>query len=285
MKTTHPASRTAIGIDVGGTKIAGFLVTDQGKVLKGVRVPTKPEEGSEAVLQRIASVAEKLSKNKEVPVGIAFPGFLDHGRLHACPHLPTLEGKPLLKLLAAHLPGRKVVLENDAKAFALAEHAWGAGKGTDHMIGLIIGTGIGAGVISEGVLLRGSRGGAGEIGHLAYLPGVEIEQHVAGPAILKRYHAHGGKGKIEKAFTGKDAAATKTTRETIEALGWLCESIIKIYDPERIILGGGVSKAPVIAPLNDYLRKKGITSCMVLRNNLGDSAGGLGAAILAFHAS
>lgn len=269
-----------VGIDVGGTKIEGVLMDEQGVVHKRRRIPTLAEEGPEAVLERVGLVVRKLTRRKNLQVGISFPGHIDkEGILHSCPNIPGLEGKPLRQLLHRHVK-HHLIIENDANCFALAEQRAGAGEGKKHVVGLVIGTGIGTGIIANGKLLIGSKGLAGEIGHLPYGDG-DIESYAAGPGILHRYFKHGGvKEKADRIFEKKTLIGKKTVRETIEALAWLCLVIEKAYDPEIIILGGGVSNAPILQDLRREAKEQGVT-CMITRNSLGDAAGALGAAILA----
>lgn len=268
-----------VGIDVGGTKIEGVLMDEQGIVHKRKRIPTLAEEGEEVVLERIGLLVRKLTRRKNLKIGISFPGHIDkEGILHGCPNLPGLEGQPLRQLLHRHLKYR-IVIENDANCFALAEQRAGAGEGHKHVVGLIIGTGIGAGIIANGKLMIGHNGLAGEIGHIPFKDD-DIESYAAGPGILRRYFKHGGlKEKADRIFEKKTLISKKTIRETVEALAWLCVIIEKSYDPEIIILGGGVSNAPILKDLNKAAKERGVSS-KIVRNTLGDAAGALGAAFL-----
>ncbi|MBD3208892.1 ROK family protein [Candidatus Woesearchaeota archaeon] len=265
-----------VGIDVGGTKIEGVLIDAEGVVHKRRRIPTAASDGVEAVLGRIEALITKLTRRRALKVGISFPGYLDDaGLLRSCPHLPGFEGEPLEELLRKHVK-HPCVVENDANCFALAEQRAGAGEGCEHVIGLIIGTGIGMGVVIDGKVYKG-RGGAGDIGHVRY-QGVEVEDYAAGPGILRRYYRHGGdQSQVERVFDKKTLVAAKTVRETVDALAWLLDIIVRAYDPEIIVVGGGVSNAPILQALNAELRG----SCRVVRNKLGDGSGSLGAAFLA----
>ncbi|MBN1275330.1 ROK family protein [Candidatus Woesearchaeota archaeon] len=271
----------AVGVDVGGTKIAGVLVDDEGVVRKRRRMLTLADEGREAVLGRVGLMVRKLTRREDLRVGVSFPGHISgDGLLRECPNLPGLEGQPLRQLLHRHVK-HPLVVENDANCFALAEQRAGAAEGKRHVVGLVVGTGIGAGVVIDGGLYRGFSNGAGEVGHIPYLDG-DIESFAAGPGIVRRYYRHGGtRESAERVFEKRSLTARKTVEETVEALGWLCLILVKAYDPEVVVLGGGVSNAPVIKGINEYLRGHGVASCKVVRNALGDSSGCLGAALLA----
>lgn len=266
----------AIGIDVGGTKIAGVLIDEHGRIKKKLRVTTEAHKGAQHVLKRIGEVTCQLQDEQTIGCGIALPGYLYEGKLYSCPNIPDLEGKPLLQLLHRQLK-LPLHVENDANCFALAEHAWGAGAGRKNMIGLVIGTGIGTGIIIDDKIYEGSKGGAGELGHIPFGES-DLEEFLAGPGIIKRYESHGGKyTKFSKIFDGKDKAGRVTTEETVQALAWLISIINKAYDPELVVLGGGVSRAPIMEKVKKKLKEMG-EEVNVKKNELGDDSGVIGAA-------
>jgi predicted NBD/HSP70 family sugar kinase len=271
----------AVGIDVGGTKIEGVLINKQGEVLKRHRVASNVEEGPDEVLKRIARLAHKLTTRKDAKVGISFPGYIHEGVLHNAPNMGGLAGKPLPQLLYKHVK-RPVTLENDANCFAVAEQRIGAGKGFENVVGLIVGTGIGAGLVLDGELYKGPHSGAGELNLIRY-GDKDIESYAAGPGILKRFYENGGDhDDAARIFQDTSLAARKTVDDTVEALAWLCHTLWIVLDPERIVVGGGVSNAPIIKRINDALVEKGVETCKVVRHKVSDSAGGVGAALLAF---
>ena len=273
-----------VGVDVGGTKISGVLLDDQGVIRKEVRVATKSEEGADAVLSRIGGVVRRLSRRKDLLVGVSFPGHIDReGLLHDCPHLPSLEGVPLRQRLQRYV-AYPLVVENDANCFVLAEHWRGKGRDHDHVVGVVIGTGIGVGVISHGFLLKGWNGGVGELGHLPFPEASsdsDVESFAAGPGLMRRFFSMGGSAsQAERLFEKKGFLARKALRGTAEALGWLCSVIERAYDPEIIILGGGVANAPILQDVHRFAKARGV-QCRIERHALGDDAGRLGAALLA----
>lgn len=271
--------RFAVGVDVGGTKILGVLVDETGKILKEKKLPTLPDEGGDAVLKRIGKIVSSLSTRKDLLVGISFPGHLKEGLLVSCPNIPSLEGKPLLQLLFREIK-RPMVLENDANCFAYAEEQLGAAQGCKNVVGLIVGTGIGGGLIVDGHILKGKQGGAGEIGHIPFKEHT-VEWYAAGPGIVRSYLSHGGnKEKTQIIFEKKNPAARLAVQSCIDALAYVTEILCHTIDPEIIVLGGGVSNAPIIKDIQKALDAKGFT-CKVARSELGEVAGALGAAELA----
>ena len=160
----------AIGIDIGGTKIAGALVDAEGQILKDLRVPT-PAKDPNALVDAVVALIEELSKGQEVlGAGIAAAGFIDADQANII-YAPNLSwrNEPFKAKLEARL-SIPVIIENDANAAGWAEYRYGAGKGYKHMIMLTIGTGVGGAVITDSKMLRGGFGIAGELGHLRIVP-------------------------------------------------------------------------------------------------------------------
>src|SRR5215217_4972040 len=167
-------SVNAIGVDVGGTKIAAGVVSREGELLNEVRYPTANVR--ELVLSTIAEAIAEVKRGYEVGgVCLAVPGFIlaRENRVLSAANLEAIEGIPLKEELGGRT-GLEVTVENDANAAAWGEFRFGAGKDVENLILVTLGTGVGGGVISHGVLLRGARGTGGELGH--------ITVHPAGPA-------------------------------------------------------------------------------------------------------
>jgi len=159
-----------IGIDLGGTNIKAGLVQEDGKVLEAVSTPTLAQEGPDAVVGRMAKLANDLKAKSPTPpigIGVGSPGPLNPvtGMLYFTANMPGWDNYGLADKLAA-LTGFKVVVDNDANCAALAEHWLGAGKGTRTMLLLTLGTGIGGGIILDGKLVNGTKVTAGEVGHI-----------------------------------------------------------------------------------------------------------------------
>ena len=185
----------SIGVDVGGTKVLGGVVDNQGKVLAHARRDT-PRQGGKALTQAIADVALELMNDFDVDcVGISAAGFVSSDRktMLATPNIADWNGVDLNKEISA-LIGVPVVIENDANAAVWGEAKFGAGRGESHIILLTIGTGIGGGIIINGQLHRGAYGIAAEFGHMRVLPEGHLcgcgqrgcfEQYASGNALLR----------------------------------------------------------------------------------------------------
>ena len=165
-----------IGVDVGGTKVLGGVVTPEGEVLETCRRAT-PKDESQDTADVIAEVIRELSSRHEVEaVGIGAAGFIDVTRSIVM-HAPNLSwrNEPLKDKLEALVPV-PVVVENDANAAAWGEYRYGAGQGSEHVVMLTVGTGIGGGIVLAGSLYRGSFGVAAEFGHVRVVPDARSRQ-------------------------------------------------------------------------------------------------------------
>jgi glucokinase len=154
----------AVGVDVGGTKIAAGVVSPEGELLREVRYPTA--NARERLLSTIAEAIAEVRRGYEVGgVCLAVPGFIlaRENKVMSAANLEAIEGIPLKEVLAGRT-GLQVTVENDANAAAWGEFRFGAGKGVEDLVFVTLGTGVGGGVISHGVLLRGARGTGGELG-------------------------------------------------------------------------------------------------------------------------
>ncbi|MEI6591029.1 MAG: ROK family protein, partial [Actinomycetes bacterium] len=188
----------AIGIDIGGTKIAGGLVDSAGNIVKNLRVPT-PSNDPAAIVASVVDLANQLAEGESVVgVGVAAAGFVDAERENIV-YAPNLSwrNEPFKAKLEAQL-SLPVVIENDARAAGWAEFQYGAAKSASHMILLTIGTGVGGAVVSNSQLQRGKFGFAGELGHVRVVPNGLlcgcgqhgcIEQYGSGTALLRAARA------------------------------------------------------------------------------------------------
>ena len=264
-----------IGIDVGGTKIAGGLIKD-GRVIKRIIVPTDAHKGKAHILEQLALVIDGLSHKQKVErVGIGIPGTYRGTKILFLSHVPALNGVDLKKALKIKTPFH---LENDAKCFAIAEHRNGAGKGTKNMIGIVIGTGVGSGIIIDGKIYRGANGDAGEVGHQLLPNGATWQEEISGPAILKRHLERGGKeDKVSLIWNAKSKAAKETQKEMIEDIAAFIYNLQVTFDPEIVVLGGGISCLPLVSHVNAQLKKLG-GKAILKQNGLGIDAGIIGAA-------
>lgn len=289
--------QTAIGIDLGGTKIEGALVRADGEVLASERVPA-PAAGP-ALLSAVAGLVERLSAGAQpLGVGCSIPGSLDpvSGLLRNAPNSPGIEGTPLARDLATRLPGRRLAFENDANCLIKSEQRFGAGRGAEHLVGVILGTGVGCGVISGGRLLASWRGLAPEPGHIPLRSGRAckcgndgcVEAWLSGPSVLRRYReAGGGLPDTPDLFASDEPLARRIVDETLALFARFVAMLGSIYDPERVILGGGLSLQPAFYQQRERIARHLCGSDQppeVLRAEGGDASGKLGAAALIFDA-
>ncbi len=283
--------KQVIGIDLGGTKIEGVLASEDCRILKRIRIPTEASKAREKVLGNICRVIDSLFNSNVSAIGLSVPGNPHLFRI-GDPNIPSLIGFDLAKFLKGKYKC-PVIVDNDSNCFALAEHAFGAGKGARNMIGVVIGTGIGSGIIVEGRLYYGFSGGSGEAGHMILDPSGQkcncgnkgdFESWCAGPYIVKRYEAHGGKKgmTVEQVFRSRDKVAKKTIAETYEKLAAGFANIINILNPDIIVVGGGVSDSLDCAVIERMAKKSVFPSLRkhvrIVKNKLGASSGAIGAA-------
>jgi glucokinase len=265
-----------VGIDLGGTKIRSVVTDAAGTILGEDVRPTDAEQGQEVVVGRLvesaraAIAASGLPLDAIVAAGVTAPGTVDfdEGVLHQPPNLPGWDAVPLARLLADRLD-RPVFLENDANAAAYGEWRHGAGVGLRHMIYLTVSTGIGAGLILNGQMYRGADGAAGELGHMTIdvngpphncgMVGC-LEVLASGTAIARMAHEAVAAGRsevlaclaaqsgeltaleVDRAADDVDPAAQEILARAAGYLGVGLANYINIFNPEAIVLGGGVTR-------------------------------------------
>ncbi len=199
-----------IGIDIGGTKCAVIAGTEDMKILKKISFPTHTQKGPEYALEHLLNAASEITRQIGIKglkaIGISCGGPLDSrkGVVQSPPNLPGWDNIPVVQMFAERFKVPSY-LQNDANACALAEWKFGAGKGAENMIFLTFGTGMGAGIITDGRLYSGTNDLAGEVGH--------IRLAEDGP------EAYGKKGSFEGFCSGTGIARTaqKIARESLEA--------------------------------------------------------------------
>ncbi len=303
----------AVGVDVGGTKIAAGVVSPQGEILNEVRQPTVNVQ--ERLLKSIADAITEVKQSYEVDgVCLAVPGFImaRENKVLSAANLEAIEDIPLKEELGGRT-GLPVTVENDANAAAWGEFRFGVGKDVDDLVFVALGTGVGGGVISHGVLLRGARGTGGELGHITVQPAGPrcgcgnrgcLEALASGTAIERRAQEVAqerpdsalGRLAMERTLFGEDVLdlARKGDEVSLEVLReagtWLgigLATFVNIFDPEVIAVGGGVSEAGdlVLEPARRELRLRSHSpsrDLVQIRNaTLGAESGILGAAALA----
>ena len=307
--------RTAIGVDVGGTGTKAAIVDIEGRVLVRSERPTDPSAGTKGL---IAVIDDLVSKTSEVSaeivgVGVGLAGFVDpsSGRVSFSPNI-TFDDPQVAEAVRARIDV-PVVVENDANAAVWGEYRFGSVQGLDHVAMVAIGTGVGSGFIVEGRLLRGTTGAAAELGHIVVDPngpqcpcGLRgcLEQFASGNAIRRM-----GIEAVEKdpsssilsfagtpsAITAKhvgqaarqlDESARAILRTAGRALGIGLSNVVNLFDPQVIVLGGGVINAgePYLGHARDRLHEMNVAQrrrpTRIDQASLGKDAGMVGAAAL-----
>jgi fructokinase len=301
----HPLGPVRIGIDLGGTKIEALAIDDGGRELARKRIAAPARDYAltiAAVRDLVADIEAGLGVRARV--GIGTPGAVSPATgLIKNANSTQLNGRPLVADLGAAL-GREVRVANDADCFALSEASDGAGAGRRVVFGVILGTGVGGGLVVDGVLRVGPNAITGEWGHNelpsrseASLPDTAcycgrrrcIETYVSGPA-LAADHARVGGGAADAdarhvvtlARAG-DAAAKATLERYCRRLASALATVINVVDPDVVVLGGGLSQVDEIyAALPRLFGEVFSDRCdtPVVRNRHGDASGVRGAAWL-----
>lgn len=295
-----------IGIDLGGSKIALGLVSPADEILARRRIDTNAAAGLERVVERIADEVEALaatltSEEAVAAVGVGAPGPLDHikGELLTLVNLPGISNSPFRRVLSERL-ALPVALDHDAKVAALGEFHFGAGRGRDSMIYIVIGTGVGAAIIYQGALLYGEGNSAGECGHMTVDPRGRpchcgsrgcLEAYTGGPALSRQYAEMTGDditgADIAARARSGDVQALQVFTDAGRALGIAIASLAMTLNIETFVIGGSVAKAgdlllePARETLPGYAFRAVSERVRVVASELGEHAAILGAAHMA----
>ncbi len=230
-------NENVIGVDLGATNIRGAIVSkDAISNITSQRIRSQGTE--EEVLQDVFHLVDALVDSSVKAIGIGVPSVVDieQGIVYDVQYIPSWVAVPLKKRMQDryHIP---VYVNNDANCFALGEYYFGKGKGYDSMIGLTIGTGVGAGIIINHKLYPGFNCGAGEFGTIEYLD--KVYEYYCSGSFFQNVYQLDGEEVFKKAKSG-DARALSMYNELGAHLGNAIKAIIYSYDPELIILGGSV---------------------------------------------
>ena len=286
-----------IGIDLGGTKIEGILTDENYKSITRKRIPTNQEEGYNSILESIKNLVLELvqESNDKVSIGVCTPGALSlNSGLIKNSNTQCLIGKDLQNDLK-NILNYNISIENDANCFALAEAKLGAGKNSNLVFGVIMGTGVGGGIVIDGKIHHGRTNIAGEWGHHCLHPEGNIcycgnkgcvETYISGPALEKRWSSLTNQNQpLPEIIKSSDNPNFPNWKKSfLDDFGLSLANVIDILDPDVIVLGGGVSNI-------DFLYNEGknsiyekvfsdIVDTPVTKNELGDSAGVFGACML-----
>lgn len=289
-----------IGIDLGGTKIEGIVLDANGAELYRKRMPTEQQHGYAHILNRIKSLHDDLVAHVDgAPhtVGIGTPGAISRRTgLLKNSNTVCLNGQPLKSDLEK-LFGRTIEIQNDANCFAMAEALHGAGKGKNLVFGVIMGTGCGGGIVYKGEAITGPQAIAGEWGHTSIDPNGPgcycgqrgcVETYISGGGAESRYAERYGEKKsfveIERGYYRGEPTATEFMKTFFRNFGRSLANVIDILDPDVVVLGGGVSNFKTlytegVAEVTRQIFSDSLET-PILKNQLGDSAGVIGAALV-----
>lgn len=323
MPEVRARKRTVLALDLGGTKILAALISDKGEMLAREYTPTMASGGPESVINRLFSAIDHLlslknmnpSQLSAISIAAAGPIDMEKGVVTASPNLPGWHNIPLRSIIAGKHKVN-VFLINDASAAALGEHRFGAGKGANNLIFVTVSTGIGGGIIINGQLYVGASGGAGEIGHMTIdVNGPRcscgnigcLEMLASGTAIAReaiRRIRDGEKSslvdlvggridnitaeKVSLAAKAGDSLALAVIAKAAAYLGAGMVNLVNIFNPEIIVVGGGVAKMGdlLLEPARQVVRERAFRllsqAVRIVPAQLGDDAGVFGAAAFAF---
>ncbi|MEM4244612.1 MAG: ROK family protein [Candidatus Nanoarchaeia archaeon] len=241
-----------IGLDIGGTKIKAGLV-EGSRVIKKIEVETKASQGRDKVVQKITRLVDLLNDKSVKGIGVGFPGMVDvkKGIVIRSPHIKCLNGFNIKKHLQKKFR-KKVIISNEVKAATLAEAKYGAGVGHKNFVFITLGTGIGGGVIADGKMWCG-KGNAVEIGHMTInFDGIKstccnnygcFEEYASARAIQRTFGKKINPKTIAELAEKGNKKAKEAYKEFGKHLGVGLVNIANSFDPEVIIIGGGLAKS------------------------------------------
>lgn len=290
-----------LGIDLGGTNLRVAVVTTEGKIIEETNIKTESDMGPHFVIDQMIQLCKGILQERNIEaIGIGSPGPLDvkEGVILSPNNLPGWDNIPLVSMLEKALQ-KKVVLDNDANAAALAEALMGAGKGKESVFYMTVSTGVGGGFVFRKQLLQGANFCAGEIGNLIVesdgpphhaLNVGALETLASGTAVKKRgieqLGITGHAGEVFGLAMNGDKQAQEIVNQMITSLAKGIANIVHTVDPHIIVLGGGVMQSKeYIMPLllervNDYLYPQLRDKVQIECATLGTKAGVIGAALL-----
>lgn len=309
-----------IGVDIGGTNVKIALVDQKGAIVYSNSVPTRAEMGYEYTVKNIKETIYTSIKESDVTIdsiggiGFGLPGQINSeaGVVRLLPNIPGWVNVPLGQIIEDEFKV-KCKIDNDVRVATLGEFTYGAGQGCKNLVCITVGTGVGSGIIVNGQLVRGASMSAGEIGHMI-LQAHEgpicgcgntgcLEAFASGPSIVqlaKEYLSGGKSAKFEELANGReitpfmvyeaamqgDAVAKRIFAIVGEWLGIALTSVVNLLNPEKIIIGGGVSQAgnflidPIRKTINERAIKVSADAVEVVTAKLGERAGVIGASLL-----
>lgn len=274
---------SAIGVDIGGTKIKAGLINSSGKIQKRAEIFTEAEKGKKMILKNIFTAIDSVIDGNTAAIGVGVPGLVKNGRIIICPHVSRLDGANIKRILE-HRYKARVMVENDANCFAMGEAVFGAGRKSNYLVGITLGTGIGSGIIINKEIYHGM-GNAGELGHTI------INLDCKGKEQAEDYLSIGAfGGKIPKKIFELAEKGDRKSREIFgnygKMLGIFLANTILAFDPDCIVVGGNISNAWKYfnKTMSAEIKKRAMmNNAKIIKRKLGDDAAVLGAAYLAIN--
>lgn len=318
----HAAASCHIGFDVGGTGLKAALVNPTGQILETVSAPTPAEQPPDVMIAVMEQLIQQLLETAQrrqlhvAGVGVGLAGLIDapQGVVITAPNLPAWDNVPLVEILSQRC-GLPVAVDNDVRAMALGELAYGAGQGCQHLLCVTVGTGVGSAIVLNGQIHRGASLTAGELGHLTVVPQggrtcgcgnrgcLETVAGTEGILSLARRQLERGLAPrlasllhseevltprlISEAALAGDPGALAVWEETGHWLGLALAGVVNLLNPERIVIGGGVAQAGslLLEPISRAIRLHAFArpaeAVRLVPAQLGAQAGMIGSAVLA----
>jgi len=312
--------KVRIGMDIGATKTNILVLDARGNILDRTKIPTDSDGVPGPIVERSSQEIEKIRKRNSIKpseietVAVGIAGFSNPrtGVIDISPNLHW-HNVPFIRLMEKKL-GCKVYMANDVNSAAWGEFVYGAGREAEEMVAIFIGSGIGGGIVSNGRLVEGGTGTAGEVGHMIFKPGGLkcdcgkrgcYEAYGGGMPMERRIRKAVSRGKAKKALEMAngdpekintrvirmaaekgDETADRIWKEAEQALGYLCANLASLLNPDRIVIGGGVADGnpglvkTIRRAINDHAVSLSARNVKVVKSRLGDDAVAMGAAAL-----
>jgi glucokinase len=294
-------------LDIGGTKIAAGLADPDGALVYTATCPTPADSEAEQVWAAVAAMiadALRAADGAVDAVGIASAGPIDlHSGTVSPINIPSWRGFPLRDSVVAAVPGVPVQLGGDGVCMTLGEHWRGAGRGARFLLGMVVSTGVGGGLVLDGAPYSGRTGNAGHVGHVVVEQDGRpcscggrgcVETVASGPSMARWARANGwsalpsaGAKELADAAQVGDEVAVRAFHRGATALAAMIASVAAVCDLDLVVIGGGVAKSgrllfdPLREALPDYARLDFLAGLRVVPAELGGKAGLVGAARLA----
>jgi glucokinase len=298
------APKRVIGVDLGGTKILAGIVDRDGTVERRRELPT-PLESQDELLRGLATAVEEVLEDDMAAIGFGIPSAIDQrsGKAVTSVNIPLADLD--LRDWMRDRFGLPVGIDNDANAATLAEWAHGAGRGTRHMVMLTLGTGVGGGLILDGKPYRGAIGAGAELGHMVIdldgppcqgvCPGhghleALVSGHAATMAAQEQFGPAVDAHRLVRLANEGDESAVALLAELGHRLGAGIASLVNIFNPELVVIGGGFSAAGdfLLEPARELVAREALSPARelvrIVRAELGTAAGLVGAGLVAFEA-